>query len=126
MATQGNQRENVSMTVLSRRDGTDHPLLRYLPAFTCSKDRAVVLNLLCNVSGLCVDGYRDISRRSGEEIRSLAERGVQLQRDTGGCCKLSFRDAGLFAVDVKGVLLSAVGILHLQDALEAVSEIQVR
>jgi hypothetical protein len=119
VASERRQRENVAMTVLTSRNGTDHPLLQYLPKFTCNKDRAVVLNLLCNVSGLCVDGYKDISRRSLEEIQLLVERGVK--SSDCGQWTFDFSGKGLFAVDLEELLLTAVGVLQ-----GAPSEVQVR
>ena len=67
-----------------------------------------------------MDGYKDISRRSLEEIQQLVERGVT----SGDCGKwtFDFSDKGLFAVDLKKLLLTAVGVLQGVPS----SEIQVR
>lgn len=112
VAKERKQRENVAMTVLTSRNGTDHPLVRYLPEFTCSKDKAVVLNLLCNVSGLCVDGYKDVSCRSQKDIQLLVEGCVR--SSVAGQWHLSLDGLGLFAVDLDNLLLPAFGALQGQ------------
>ena len=79
-----------------------HPLLQYLPSFTCSKDRAVVLNLLCNVCGLCYDGFSGISCRTEEAIQLLAEEVVCSNENAQ--LKIECKDQHLFAIDAQKLL----------------------
>ena len=117
---EGNQSGNVSMTVLTRDCGeTEHPLLRHLPCFTCNKDRAVVLNLLCNVCGLCYDGYRNVSCRTEGEIQQLLEGAVKCNGK--GLIEVDCRNRKLFAIEAQNLLRLAAG-----KVTDNVAEIKVR
>ena len=117
---EGNQSGNVSMTVLTRdRGGNEHPLLRHLPCFTCNKDRAVVLNLLCNVCGLCSDGYKNVSCRSEGEIQQLLEGAVKCNGK--GLIEIDCRNRKLFAIEAQNLLRLAAG-----KVTDNVAEIKVR
>mgnify|MGYP003352730960 CR=1 FL=1 len=88
------------MTLVTKENGVCHPLLQFLPNFTKSKDKSVVLN----VCGFFLDGYKDISRMSEENMQKLAD-GVVCVR---GQFKVDFKDQGLFALDVQDLLRCAV------------------
>ena len=79
----------------------------------------MVLNLLCNVCGLCYDGYRNVSCRSEAEIQQLLEGAVKCNGK--GLIEIDCRNRKLFAIEAQNLLRLAAG-----KVTDNLAEIKVR